>query len=254
MELTAIIISGNEQAVIADCLRSISWIPNIILVAANSSDNTIEISKNIRPDIYIIKTIDHYGKHFSKWRNIGLKKASTDWIIYIDADERITPSLKTELQKILKSNSVYSHYAIPRLNYFLGKRVQYGGTYPDYVLRLFKRSHLNKWIGYLHEKPIIRGKMSYLKNGLIHQTHRDLSSMVQKTLLWTDMEALELQKAKHPQMVGWRIFRMMFTKLFQRLVNQNMYKDGMVGYISAIFEMFDTFIIYAKLWELQNES
>ena len=252
--LSIIIIAGNEEKMIVDCLKSCTWAEEIILVAANSSDKTVFLAKKTIPKIKIVETQDEYNKNFTKWRNIGFKNATKDWLLYVDADERVTDDLKEEILRVITTQD-YSYYVIPRENFYLGKRVKYGGSYPDYVKRLYWKKFFKGYQGVLHEEPIITGgTFGYLKSSFKHYTHRDLNSMLAKTLTWTDMEAKALYDSNHPKVVWWRIIRMMFTKLWERLIKQKMYKDGTVGYISAIFEAFDTFIIYAKLWELQQKK
>jgi len=253
--LSIIILAGNEEQMIIDCLKSCNWVEEIILVAANSIDSTVILAKKTIPSIKIIKTTDEYNKNFSKWRNLGFKNANKDWILYIDADERITPKLKQEIiQKINIKNNLISHYAIPRANHYLGKRVRYGGSYPDYVKRLYCKKYFKGYKGILHEEPIIEGSLEHLKSDLLHYTHRDLTSMVNKTLVWTDMEAQALFQNNHPPVVWWRFIRMMLTKIWERLIVQKMWKDGTVGWISVLFETFDTFLIYARLWEIQQKQ
>ena len=251
--LSIIIIAGNEQDNIKNAIKTCLWADKIILVAANSTDNTVKLAKKLDKNIEIIKTTDEYGKNFAKWRNLGLKSVTTDWLLYIDADERITLDLRKEIRATITNFALsYSHYAIPRANYFLARRVKHGGTYPDYVVRLYQTSHIKKWQGKLHEKAITAGSLGYLKTDLLHYTHTDLTSMLQKTIIWTQTEAQALYQADHPQVFWWRFPRMMITKLYERLIKQKMYKDGMVGWISSIFESYNTFIIYARLWELQQ--
>jgi len=256
--LSIIILAGNEEKIIAKCIESCCFASEIILVAANSTDNTKKIAQKIantkKVKLKIVETQDEYNKNFTKWRNLGYQNATKDWILYIDADEIINNKLKKEIIETIGYPMPHTHYAIPRANHFLGKRVRYGGTYPDYVKRLFKKDSFAGYRGYLHEEPIVKGKLSYLKNDLLHFTHRDLSSMIQKTNAWTDMEAQALFDNHHPPVYWWRFPRMMLTKFYQRLIKEKMYKDGIVGWISAIFESFDTFIIYAKLWELQRDN
>jgi len=253
MKLSIIILAGNEAEVIKDCLKSAAFADEIILVLANSDDDTKKISESLKIPLKIIETFDEYNKNFSKWRNLGYKAATGDWLLYLDADERITPTLQKEvISTINTTNKLFNYYVIPRANYYLGKRVCFGGSYPDYVKRLYFRKNFSGYQGYLHEEPIVTGELGYLKNDLLHFTHRNLTSMLQKTLVWTDMEADALFKAKHPPVVWWRFPRMMFTKIWQRLIKQQMWRDGVVGWISVIFETFDTFIIYARLWEKQT--
>ncbi len=252
--LSIIILAGNEEKMIVDCLKTCSWAEEIILVAANSSDNTVNLSKKTIKNIKIIKTQDEYNKNFSKWRNLGFKASTKKWILYIDADERIHLNLKNEITQIVMLNSSkFTHYAIPRANHFLRQRVKYGGSYPDFVKRLYQHDFFNGYKGVLHEEPIISGNIGYLKSDLFHYTHRDLSSMVNKTLVWSDTEAQALFKANHPPVVWWRFVRMILTKIWERLIKQQMWRDGQVGWISVIFESYNTFLIYARLWELQQK-
>jgi len=252
--ISIIILAGNEEKMIVDCLKSCNWVQEIILVAANSTDNTVNLARKKVPQIKIIKTIDEYNKNFSKWRNLGFKATTKEWILYIDADERVSPQLKKTIINILNSSVNYSHYAISRANYFLGQRVKFGGTYPDYVKRLFKKCYFDGYKGVLHEQPIITGELGYIDIDLLHYTHRDLKSMVNKTLVWSDTEAQALFKSGHPPVVWWRFIRMILTKLWERLIKQKMWRDGQVGWISAIFESYNTFLIYARLWELQQKQ
>lgn len=251
--LSIIVLAGNEEKIISNCLKSCTWADEVILVAANSTDNTISIAKQTIPNIIIVETRDEYNKNFSKWRNLGYQKSKGNWLFYVDADEVVTAKLKNEILSTIRKPS-HSYYVIPRANHYLGKRVKYGGSYPDYVKRLYYRPKFKGYTGYLHEEPIITGSMGYLTTNLKHYTHRDLSSMLNKTIVWTDMEAKALFADKHPPVVWWRFLRMMFTKMWERLIKQQMWRDGNVGWISAIFEMYDTFIIYARLWELQQNG
>lgn len=254
-KISIVIIAGNEEKMILDCLKSCSWADEIILIAANSTDKTTSIAQKFLPQIKIYKTFDQYNKNFSKWRNLGNTRAHGSWILYVDADERISTRLQQEIIQIINKNDPnYTFYVVPRANYYLNHRVKFGGSYPDYVKRLFKKQFFKGYRGKLHEEPIIQGKFSYLKQPFVHFTHRDLNSMLQKSIAWTDLEAQELFKNSHPPVIWWRFIRMLLTKFFSRLVRQHMYRDGVVGWISAIFESFDTFMIYARLWELQQKS
>lgn len=254
MKLSVIVLAGNEAQMIKDCLLSAKFADEIVLVLANSHDETETIARSLKLPIKYVKTFDEYNKNFSKWRNLGYKAAHGDWLFYLDADERIPEKLKEEILKTIFTPTNHTHFAIPRANHFLGQRVRFGGTYPDYVKRLYLRKKFSGYTGYLHEEPKISGTLGYLKNDLLHFTHRDLSSMLKKTMSWTDMEAEALFKANHPPVYWWRFPRMMLTKFWERLIKQQMWRDGTVGWISAIFETFDTFIIYAKLWEKQKHE
>jgi len=250
--LSIVVLAGNEAEVIETCLKSCLFADELIVVLANSSDSTKEIIRDLFPETKIIKTFDEYNKNFSKWRNLGLSATTGDWVLYVDADEMVTTSLKDEILLTIKNNSLFSYYVIPRQNYFLGKKVTHGGTYPDFVKRLFKKQYFSGFKGILHEEPRITGDFGYLKNTLLHYTHRHLEAMVDKTLAWTDMEAKDLYDNHHPSMSWWRFPRMYLWKFWRRFLVERSFMDGVVGWISTIFESFDTFIIYARLWELQH--
>lgn len=254
-DLSIVIISGNAQFDIKRCLESCLFAKEIILVAANSSDSTVEIAKALIPTIKITHTTDGYNRNFSKWRNLGWKMATKKWILYVDTDEVITSDLQKEITKTINSkDQPHSYYVIPRKNHFLGHPVSHGGTYPDYVKRLFHSSDFHGFKGILHEEPIINGSLGYFKSAFLHFTHQDLRSMLKKSIVWTDMEAQALYQDNHPPVVWWRFPRMMFTKFWERLIVQNMWRDGIVGWISVIFEVFDTYMIYARLFELQRNN
>lgn len=254
-DLSIIIISGNAQNDIKRCLKSCRFAKEIILVAANSNDKTVDFAQTIIPTIKVTHTTDGYNRNFSKWRNLGWKMTSQKWILYVDTDEVITSELQNEIIHIISSPKLpNSYYVIPRQNHFLGHRVSHGGTYPDYVKRLFHSPDFSGFKGILHEEPIIKGDLGYLKSSLLHYTHQDLHSMLNKSIVWTDMEAHALYQDNHPPVVWWRFPRMMLTKLWERLIVQNMWRDGIVGWISVLFEVFDTYMIYARLFEIQRNK
>ncbi len=251
--LSVIIITKNEEKMIAEAIESADFADKVIVADGGSDDNTVAIAKQAGAEVVEVK---QKKLNFSRWRNQALKYADSDWVLYLDADERITEKLKAKLEEIINKNQIpkYSAYAIPRENYYLGKRVRHGGSWPDYVIRLFYKPKFKQWQGKLHEQPEFEGRLKHLQAPLEHYTHRDLTSMLKKSIKWTKSEAELLYKSKHPKVTWWRIGRMMLTKFWQRLINQGAWKDGTAGWINAIFEVFNTFIIYARLWEIQKNG
>ena len=255
IKLSTVIVAGNEEDTIVDCLKSILFSDEIILVQnPTTTAKTILKAKQIVPDIKIV-IYNQPEINFAAWHDLGSTNASGVWQLHIDCDERVTPKLQSEILEIINSeHHPYSNYDIPRANYFLNHRVKYGGTYPDYVKRLYLTENFSGYVNSIHEQPRLSGNSSVLKNDLIHLTHRNLSSMLFKSLNWTSIEAGMIHRSGHPPIVGWRIIRMMLTKFYERLIQQQMWRDGTVGWISAIFEIFDTYIIYAQLWVLQKHE
>jgi len=249
MKLSAIIITKNEEQMIGDCLRSLQFADEIIVVDTGNTDKTNQIAKQ-----YKAKIVEYSGpRDYSAFRNTVTPHARGEWLLYIDADERVPVELQAEIQrKIIQSGSTVA-YDIPRKNIYLGKELKYGGWGGDYVTRLIKKSALKKWVNPLHEQPQFTGSSEKLTSRLLHISHRDLSSMLEKTLLFTQHEAKLRFDAAHPPMTWWRFFRVMFTEFWYRFIKLAAWRDGTEGVIDGIFQVFNTFIIYARLWEMQNK-
>lgn len=247
-ELSVIIITKNEEKNLPDCLRSVDWADEVIVVDTGSTDKTLEIAKDQA------KVYELAGGSYQDWRNEGLKHAVTPWVLYVDADERVTPLLKKEIENVV-ANAEYDYYVIPRKNVILGKEMKWGGWWPDYVKRLYKRSALRGWTGELHEEPQVEGGFGYLKNPIVHLKHNKLSKMVEKTNIWSEKEAKLLFDANHPKMSWWRFIRIMMSELFLRLIKLQGFRDGTEGIIYAFYLSWSKFITYSKLWEIQiNEK
>ena len=248
MKISAIILFGNRENEIEECLKSIKWADEIIAIDIGSDVRTAELIKKFRKDAQIIKG----GKgSFSDWRNIGAQKAQGAWLFYIDTDERATKKLEKEIKRVTNQGK-YAAFQIPRKNFFLGK--EFKTEYPDYVTRLIKKDKLKTWQGNIHEQPVIDGKISKLKNPLIHVTHRNLSQMLDKTIKWSWLEAKNRYDAGHPPMKTWRFFRVIFTEFVNQFIKKKRWKDGSEGWIEGIYQMFSVFITYVRLWQLQNKK
>lgn len=249
MTISIIILCGNEEEVIKSAIKSATWAKETIVVITNSTDKSINIIKDTNPKAKIVKNV---GGSFSDWRNLGLSYASSQWVLYLDADEIITPQLKKAILKEINQARIFTYFAISRKNYFLGYPVKFGNSYPDYQKRLFLKSKIKKWEGDLHEYPQVHGTMGYIQEPILHNTHRNLFDMVNKTDNWTNLQANNLFLNHHPTMATWRIFRMFITKFIEKFFIQQMYRDKTVGLITSLFESYDTAIIYSKLLEKQK--
>lgn len=248
-KISAVVLAKNEENMIADCLDSLSFCDEIILIDTGSQDRTIEIGTRMGAKVFKHETDD-----FSQMRNIGLEKANGEWILYVDADERIS----NELQKQITYLITFSGRANKLNAYFLKRKNFYFGNhewpYIERIERLFRKDALKGWRGKLHESPIVDGKIGELEGFLLHYTHRDLSSMLTKTIEWSEIEVELRLKADHPQMTWWRFLRVMATAFFDSYVRQKGWKAGTVGLIESIYQSFSMFITYARLWELQLKN
>ncbi|KKQ67253.1 MAG: Glycosyl transferase family 2 [Candidatus Daviesbacteria bacterium GW2011_GWA2_38_24] len=247
--ISAIVLTKNEEKMIQTCLESIKWVDEIIVVDNGSTDKTLEEVQKYTEKIY-----QSDKPSFAERRNLGLSKAKGNFILCVDADERVTHDLKTEILEKVNSSFEEVAWDTPRRNIILGEEKRYKPFWPDYVTRLFKREFLKGWVGDVHEYPEFDGKHGKLKNALLHLTHRDIDSMVLKSLSWANIDAKLRVDANHPQMTGWRFLRILFTELWNQGIKRRGFFNGTVGVIDALLQVFSMYISYVKLWQLQRKE
>ncbi|HSX40599.1 MAG TPA: glycosyltransferase family 2 protein [Candidatus Saccharimonadales bacterium] len=247
MKLSAVIIARNEEDMIADAIDSLSFADEVVVIDNASTDRTKDVAKMMSAKVFSANSAD-----FSRLRNEGREKAKGEWILYIDADERVSPALQNSIKnKVLSSKyDGVSAFRVQRKNFYFGN---HEWPYIEHLERLFKKEKLKGWKGALHESPEIEGEVGVLEGFLLHYTHRDLAGMVKKTIEWSKTEAMLRYKAGHPKMTWWRFPRVMTTAFFNSYVRQKGYKAGTVGLIESMYQSFSMFITYARLWEMQKE-
>lgn len=246
MKLSAVIITKNEQDWIENCLKSVNFADQIIVVDCGSTDKTLEICRKYKAEIF-----SHEWEGFSAQKNFALTKAGGDWVLFIDSDERVSKELKREIADMLQ-NPKNDAYAIPRQNILLGEFVKHGGWEPDYVTRLARKDRISGWEGDLHEELKVNGTVTKLKNPFYHLSHRGVTWMLEKSIKYTQAEADLRYKANHPPVVWWRFLRVMAGEFIDRLIVKSGWRDGTVGWIEAISQSYNIFLIYARLWEKQK--
>lgn len=248
MKLSCVILTKNEAELIKDCIRSLRPLsPNEVLVVDDeSTDKTVAIAKSLGAKVIVHRKLD-----FAEARNFAVKKTRGEWILYIDADERLTPELCAAITQELESGgSFMAAFSFPRVNYYLGKR----WPHTESVVRLFRRGALLSWRGSLHESPYITGAIKQLNAPLVHFTHRNLSEMVENTLVWSAIEARLRYGVKHPPVSWWRLPRVMLPTFIDYYFIQGGWRVGTVGLIESMYQAFSIFITYARLWELQQHK
>lgn len=247
-KISAVILTRNSEEMIADCIDSVSFCDEVIVIDNGSTDRTLELVKLLGAKIYETKS-----KSFADLRNFGLSKVRTKWVLYIDDDERVSGELKNSIKghvSGIKGKEVAA-YRIKRKNFYLGNH-----EWPQIEThtRLFNKNSLREWRGALHETPVVEGEISELDGFIMHYTHRNLSQMVKKTVEWSGIEAELRHKANHPKMSTWRFFRVMITAFYDSYIRQKGYKAGTAGLIESMYQAFSMFITYGRLWELQNKK
>ncbi len=243
-KLSALVLTKNEEENIEGCLNSINWIDEIVVVDSLSEDNTKEICLDYKNVIFYEREFDD----FSSQRNYGLEKISNPWVFVIDADERCTPELREEIEKVLENPEVEG-FEMPRKNYFLGKWIKYCGWYPDMSLQIFKSKYRYK--GIVHESPNINGETKKLKNDLIHYTYKDLKSYIDKINQYTSLDAIKKYNAGKKRGISYILLRP-FVEFLKKYIFQKGFLLGSQGLILSILTAYYQFLKNIKLWEINN--
>lgn len=242
--ISVVIITYNEEENIIDCLESIKWAEEIIIVDSFSTDGTLQISKK-----YTDKIFQRRWEGFGFQKQFALGKATSDWVLNIDADERVSGELKEE---ILSNKNVLDKdgYYIPFKFYWLGKQLRYGGCSKERHIRLFRRERA-KFQGFIHEKLLIDGETGYFKNPIIHVSYKNIEDYFNKFNLYSTMVATQRFNEGRKIPLVFEIFVSIWD-FFNRYIFKLGFLDGMPGFLWASFSSFHRLVKYAKLWEMQK--
>ncbi|MEM5871812.1 MAG: glycosyltransferase family 2 protein [Candidatus Aenigmatarchaeota archaeon] len=215
LPLSVVIITLNEEKHIRECLESVKFADEIIIVDSFSKDKTINIAKKFGCKIYKRK-FDGFGQ----LKNYGIEKAKNLWILNIDADERVTNELREEIENVLK-NPKHDGYYIPRKSFIGKKWIKYAGQWPDYQLRLFRKDKGKFEEKIVHERVIVNGKVSYLRNPLIHYNYENWHHYFVKSNIYSTREAQELLNKKFVTIYPINALKDFIKNYFKALKNGN---------------------------------
>ena len=243
-KLSVTIITLNEEKKIRHALESVKWADEIIVVDSGSTDKTVEICEE-----YTDKVFHNAWPGFVAQKNYATDMATHNWILSIDADERVTPELAREIKSVL-SNPTFDAYAVPRRVFYLGRWINHSGWYPDYKARLYNKK-LCRWEGEkVHEELSVKGKTEYLSGDIHHLTFDNIAHHIKTMNSYTSLAAMEEHGKSGPSIVHLLIRPpSAFVKSF---FLKKGFKDGMPGFIIAVAAACHVFYKYAKLWEQKN--
>ncbi len=247
-KIAVVIITKDEERNIAACLESVSWADERIVVDAESRDRTAEIAKQHGAQVHV-RPWPGYGPQ----KNFGMEQARAEWILIVDADERIPPALRNEIQAVVKSGppSDLAGLEIPRRNFFYGRWIKGGGIYPDHQLRLFRKSAGHYDDTQLHENLRLRGRVERLQHPMDHDSMPTIRAHVRKMMRYTTLGAQEKLKARSA-VTAFNIAGHHIGTILRTYVLRGGYQDGVHGVVVALFAGMHTFVKYAKAWELLN--
>ena len=245
-KISVVISAFNEEKKIKDCLESVKdFADEIVFIDNSSTDKTVEIAKKYTSKVFIRP---NDPVMLNKNKNFGFEKASGDWILSLDADERITPELSAEIRKSIRGNQ-YSGYEIPRKNIIFGKWIKHSLWWPDLNLRLFRKGKGKFPLAHVHEKLEVRGSVGQLQNPMLHLNYQTVSQFITKMdRTYTESETENFLKSGKNifwfDTIRWPVNDFVKTFFFQKG-----YKDGLHGLVLSLFQAFYMLVFFAKVWE-----
>lgn len=246
-KIAVLILTYNEEKNIEDCLRSVDFADEVIIIDSGSTDKTIEIAEKMGA-----KCVYHpMNEGFAGQRNFALTQTQAQWVLYLDSDERITPELGAEIQQVIQKTEQCA-YNILRMNIVFGQQVKYGGHSPDWSLRLYPRTAIS-WEGLVHEQANVTLPIEKLTHHMFHHTYTSWDRYFFKFNQYTAMMAEQMDRRGKRASFADIVLRPIagFLRFF---VFKSGWRDGKIGFILAVFHGFYTMAKYVKLYYLQKES
>jgi len=247
MSLSIIVITKNEEAAIGNCLSSIAWADEIIVVDSGSTDRTEMICRQYTDNFY---TNDWPG--FGPQKNRALALATNEWVLSLDADEMISPELRLEIESVMNNPKLHSAFAIPRRSSYCGKFMHHGGWWPDYVTRLFRKDSARFSNDLIHERIIVTGSLGRLKHPIIHDAFRDIEEVVETINRYSSIGAKMMHEREKRGTLSKAIFHG-FWSFFQTYVVRAGFLDGREGFMLAVSNAEGTYYRYLKLMLLEEK-
>lgn len=271
--VSVLIPTKNEQSNIENCIKSVDWAEEIIVFDSYSTDRTLEICREMGVQV-VQREFDDFATH-KNWA-LDMLPFRNEWILIVDADERIPDELWNEIRTVISQPSSICGYYIARKNYFMGRWIRHGGWYPNWNLRLFRRGTARYERRIVHEHMIVDGSVGYMKNPLIHQDFKGLERYFDRHNTYSSLEAVEAFRAVYKNQDREHTIRpILFTRspgkrrwmkelayrflpgrpLFKFLwmyVFQLGFLDGSAGFRYCLLHTFYEYQISLKLKELRS--
>jgi glycosyltransferase involved in cell wall biosynthesis len=253
-KITALIPACNEEANIADCMASVAWADEVFVVDSFSRDRTVEIARAAGA-----RLVQHEYVNSATQKNWAIPQASHEWVLIVDADERVTPALKDEILAVLEADArgektVCDGYRIGRLNHFMGRRVRYCGWQSDTCLRLFRRDKGRYQDRQVHaDVEIDNGSIGRLSAKMLHYTFVSFDQYMKKFNQYTTWAAGD--RARRTKQVRWYHLTLRPAGRFlKQYVLKRGFLDGQVGLVVCTLAAFSVFMKYAKLMEKMKDK
>lgn len=248
VKISVALATYNEEANIADCIESLGKVADeIVVVDGTSSDKTAEIATSLGAKV--IKTSNKAMFHINK--NMAINNCRGDWVLLMDADERISAKLAQEIREVVWASPAQNGFWINRKNWFLGGFLQKGGAYPDSVIRLFRKGYGRLPEITVHEQVEIKGEVGHLKADILHFADPSFERYLKRAISYTDETAKKIEKSD-PGRGAFQVINYMVTKPALTFLNiyfrHKGYQDGFRGFVWALFSASHHFFAYVKYW------
>jgi len=238
--VSVIVVTKNEEKSIEECLKTLKWCDEIIVIDDYSEDKTRDIAEKLGAKVFK----HHLNNDFAQQHNYGLKQAKGEWVLFVDADERITPALAKEIKLEIKKNERFA-FVFKRQDFFMGKRLKYGETSKVRLLRMAKKN--GEWVRPVHEVWKTKWHTKTLKNPILHYPHSTISEFLKHVNFFSTLHT----KALREEGIEFSLFRLIFNpigKFLQNYIWRLGFLDGMPGLIMALMMSFHSFLARAKLY------
>jgi glycosyltransferase involved in cell wall biosynthesis len=245
LPLSAVLIAQNEEKTIAPALASVAFCDEIVLVDSGSSDATRELAAAAGARVIV----NAPWPGFVAQRDLAVRTARHDWVLALDADERVTPALRAEIDALRRNGCPAAGYRIPRVSYYLGRSIRGTDWYPDWQVRLFDRTRAG-WQGDLvHESVVVRGPLGRLRGELEHHPYADISDHLRKIDAYTTLWARQAHSAGRSATLGHVVLGAAWAG-FRNYVLKRGFLLGGAGLLVSVLNTHYTFVKLAKLREL----
>jgi glycosyltransferase involved in cell wall biosynthesis len=246
-KITALLITFNEEEFIRDYISSMDFVDELIIVDSFSTDKTSDIIKEFPH----VKLYQRKFDDFSSQKNYAIEKALNDWIIFFDADEVITKSLKAEIIKTVSNETEEVAYWIYRTTIYMGKEIRYSGLQNDKVIRLFRKEFCRYNGKLVHEEIEAKGNVGFLKNKMKHYSYKGIDSIIAKRNKYAQLQAETLfKKGKKPN--AFHFLVKPAFRFFKHFVLKRGFLDGFQGFMISFVYSYTVFMRYVKLWLLNR--
>jgi len=249
MEISAVIITYNEEKRLEPALKSLEGVASeIIVVDAYSQDKTLKIAKK-----YTDKVFQRKWTNFADQKNFANRQAAFPWILSLDADERLSPQLREEILALKAEEPPWSGFSMPRQVFYLGRWIRHSGWYPDRKIRLFRKDKAY-WEGeYIHEDLKIEGRVVKLKGAIHHFTYRHIQDHLDRINVFSELGAKKLY-AKGKKCRWYHLIFLPFFRFAKSYFLKAGFLDGFAGLVISVLNGYSIFIRYAKLKEIWKKG